>query len=372
MEVARCPPPPRPAPAAAEAVAGSVERPTRLPLDEASAYRCHLVTYARPGRPAHHAQFEILTARVPPGAGGSGGLGRMIHVQWDRDSRRKLLEVSCVVPKSEAATEALKRHFATDLERVAVGLPGPEALPATRAESWSIMKGLARSRGPQAEFTGNLIWCSYYELGDQLICAGVPCTNEAALRWSDVDRIAADIWYECANGCYVDRGIGFWCPWGGSGSIVEGEDPGENGGSGADTGNGPDGPYAGFLDGCEAANPACNLGSLDSTMVDLIRAAAAGLPPWAGSLILGALDDAAGSRIQYWSNDIYKDGHKVLADVHFGFEADPGARLHLHLDAFSILREILCHEAAHWYYGIRGHGSELTSHIQSCMTYEPQ
>lgn len=136
-------------------------------------------------------------------------MGRLIHVQWDRDSKRMLLEVSCVVPKSEAATEALKRHFAADLARARAHLQGPATLTTPGSDAGAVGRDEARRHPRGGAFSGDIIWCSYYEQGDQLICDGIPCTNEAELRWRDVDRIAADIWYECTKGCYVNRGVGF-------------------------------------------------------------------------------------------------------------------------------------------------------------------
>lgn len=227
---------------------------------------------------------------------------------------------------------------------------------------------------PAREFSGNWITCFWFQQDDSLVCNGVDCFQSATVRSEHVDEMAIGSSCECTNGCVVAPWTGFARP-GGGGGAGEGEDPGEGRGGGGNPPDhqAPDGGPAGFLEGCEFLEPQGELAALDLTMIELIEWAAQQLPPWARDLLLDALAD---NRIEYWTNDIYRTTSsglpaQMLADVHFTIAADPGGRLHLHLSAFSNLRHILCHEMAHWYFGIAGHPSALYSHAAACESYQP-
>lgn len=228
-----------------------VERPQQLALEEVNAYRCSLVTYPDNGTAARHSEFQITGAR----AGGSGSgfgtatLGRFMHAQWHRGSKRKLLEVSCVVPMTAAVTEALKTGFALELAAAVEAHRRSGGEAALQAPQESVRRPVERWGPATRDFSGDIIWCTYYEHGDLLICDGVPCTNEAELRWSDLNRIAMNAIFGCPNGCYVNPAVGFWCGWGGSGGVGEGGGPGEGGGGGGSGGGG----------GCPNSDPECLL-----------------------------------------------------------------------------------------------------------------
>lgn len=105
---------------------GARERPIELELDSAHQNECSVVKY-NPGE--NPAGFSRSTVRIPgfaqPAAGAvpDMALGHLRYVRWDRQTKTKVMEVLCVIPRTAHATRNAKMFLAS-LDR------GPLTLPA--------------------------------------------------------------------------------------------------------------------------------------------------------------------------------------------------------------------------------------------------
>jgi len=270
----------------------------------------------------------------------------MTYIRWEPGTKRKLLELSCVVPMTPAATAALRLGLDRELERALSRL-------AESAGERQLLGLPERAR----DFTGDWIWCVWFQQDDSLVCQGVDCWAAALLKVETLNEMALGSLYECGNGCFVAPGVGFACPDtpGGGVDVGEGDPPAGGGTSGV-----PE-----WIDGVDSwsdGNSQCTPSQNDTLciLVDLrpledsvVRNALLLLPIWARTPLLEILD---GGRFKVWRNEVPHPTRPgpLLADLHYHPELSPMAQLHLYnpsetgfLGAFERLHEILCHEAVH-------------------------
>jgi len=293
----------------------------------------------------------------------------MQYIRWDPTSKRKVLDVSCVVPMTPAATEALRAGLELDVDlELSRADPGASSLRTWLPDA-------------PADFSGNWITCWWFMQDDSLSCNGVPCFAAATLRLPDLDGLANATAYECANGCVVAPAVGFACPeepGGGVGWDGDG-DPSTGGGQG---GGEPGGPFEveHFLEGasvCDSilANPQpCNLRIARQDEVDAVLMMLDLLPSWAKAPLLAIVQ---GNRFSVWSNELVdRSGRTILADMHYKPWISPTDRLHIWNPSetglqggFINLRLTLCHEAVHRVYPLFTHGSGIFETAESnCMS----
>lgn len=185
---------------------------------------CSLVLYPGNGLPARHIPFRLDRGRAGVPEAAEAPLGRMVYLRWDKGTRRKLLEVDCVVPLRPDVKLAMQSGLELAIEDVVLGNDGPVEL-AFRGN---------RPTEPVSDFSSNWIICWWYSGDDSLVCNGVNCVaSSAEVRAETVDEVAIGSYYECANGCAVAPYEGlFACSGGGGGGMEEGGSPEEAGGGG--------------------------------------------------------------------------------------------------------------------------------------------
>lgn len=185
---------------------------------------CSLVTYSGSGFFARHALFRLDRSRAGVPEAGEAPLGRMVYLRWDRTSRRKLLEIDCVVPQRPDVRAALQAGFEAAVEQI---------IRAHQAANELAFRG-GRPAEPVANFSSDWIICWWYTGDDSLVCNGVSCVPAAAeIRGGVIQEMSLASVYECANGCAVAPAEGmFYCSGGGGGWVQEGDSPDEAGGGG--------------------------------------------------------------------------------------------------------------------------------------------
>jgi len=361
-----------------------VERPDPPPLDQAHRNRCHLVTYPVRGSESRHLTFESSTARTRTAAAPAGPLRHFRYIRWDGTTRRKQLEVVCVVAQSVSVMDLLSMGFPTELDQ-AIGRnrPGPEQA----IHAWT---------GIEPMWDGSVIWCANGTEMDIWICEGVPCTNGATLRAAAIDQIAANAVYECANGCLLSGSANIYeCPggvgdidwdWGGGG------DPPVGGGGGGPGGGGPSVAHDDHDDSeLSYCDTTCNLEDAHDLQIDSLIPQINQLPAWARDLLLEIIADTVKvpvvrgndtlylRRFQVWTNTIPDPSDStafIAADVHRNYELtglDPRSRFHWYMgDLWKnvLIHRTLCHEAAH-VFGLR-HGPEHTAREDACVAGGPE
>lgn len=218
-----------------------VERPVQFPATPDNRYMCSLVIYPGNGVAARHVPFRLDRALAGAPEAADAPLERMVYLRWDRGSRRKLLEIDCVVPARADVRVALQGGFEAAIEGIVNANQGSSEF-AFRSE---------RPETPEAGFSSDWIICWWYSSDDSLVCNGVSCVaSSAELRVGAVDEVAIGSFYECANGCGVAPHDGtFACSGGGGGWVEEGDSPEEAGGGG---GGGEQ-----STEYCPTSNPEC-------------------------------------------------------------------------------------------------------------------
>lgn len=359
-----------------------VERPVQFPATPANRYMCSLVIYPGNGLAARHVPFRLDRGRVGAPEAAEAPLERMVYLRWDRGSRRKLLEIDCVVPARADVRVALQGGFEAAIEGVVNANQGSAEL-AFRGE---------RPVEPGGEFASDWIVCWWYSSDDSLVCNGVSCmASSAELRVGGVDEVAIGSFYECANGCGVAPHDGTFACSGGGGGVETGGDPGEGGGGG-----GGGGEWSPSLLGAEGSilemavcdtQAACNLAPPDQAQIDSLLSVVAQLPTWARELLQSIIldsvprififptDTVVQLRFQIWTNQIPHpdDASKwIPADVHHDLSpgVDPHARFHFYMGVGWLnakLRETLCHEAVHVYFDYRDDTPEHAAATAACV-----
>jgi len=214
--------------------------PIELDTTEENAFTCSAVSPGQQG--AIRGKVTMPRARSTTGAA-TRQLGRFRYVRWDRTSKKKELEISCVVPLTEEGGDQAKT-FARRLDLVMVPSSDTSGLASIRVLD-----------GPSSpEWNGDDIDCYWWQGSPgQVTCEGGVVCEEWALLRAEFDQYANLNVYTCPNGCEVYRHPwAYWCP--SAGGDVSYEDDWSSGGSGGSSGGGGTNGPPGY---CPSVDPAC-------------------------------------------------------------------------------------------------------------------
>ena len=182
---------------------GPADRPIEFETTDEYENRCSAVSYDQlaDGAGSERTEIRIPRSGAVHQSRSAKGLGRYRYVRWDRGTRRKLLEVLCVMPVS-AEGSSQTRHFLDELDHRNI-----------RGQANGHSTALLRQ-----DFNGESVWdgsyvmCYYDPNWDLVECEGQTCSPYQMLRADDLGRLANSSVYYCPNGCSVTDFTWYICP----------------------------------------------------------------------------------------------------------------------------------------------------------------
>lgn len=333
-----------------------------LPLSEENLGRCNVLVYQPNGGSAREHSIQLANPHGRrPGTPGTE-LVQVRFVDWDKATKRRLTDVTCVLPLNERSPKDLRIDFRQELE---------VALASRDREGEPMLRGWGDSEAKA--WYGETVWCfNITNSSGQIVaieCDGYECPPSPMLRMADDGQQVYDYVFNCPNGCDVNTStMQYDCGGGAYGSAEQGAGGGTSGGDGSVW------HYSHVQeDGaptiCDLRPLNCTLDSLSTSQRAALQAVLAQLPAWARVVIEKIVNDStAPDRVQVWADSIYDVGPGCPspgclreADVHGAISPandppngvfNPSSLLHLHVSAFNNLRNVVCHEAVHLYWKI--------------------